>query len=153
VYEKFSAETFPAVPAQETAVTSTCRASLKACPGTLGRMDPTIHCCRGTVARPRLRKIARRVVVNSGSRGAPANVTPPDAVQKTAMASCRTSLPLPTLGFTCTDPLAVECDVEMQRDRSTCRRPPDHHLQPNPRRTSFCPPRRRYRVGWIVLED
>jgi hypothetical protein len=37
--------------------------------------------------------------------------------QKTAMASCRTSLPLPTLGSTCTDPLAVEYAAEMQSDR------------------------------------
>ena len=62
-------------------------------------------------------------VVNAGSRGAPANVTPPDAVQKTAMASCRASPPLPTLGFPGTDPLAVECHAEkMQCDRSTWRR-------------------------------
>ena len=47
----FSADTFPAVPAQEPAVTSTCRASLKACPSTLGRPksppSATIHCRRG----------------------------------------------------------------------------------------------------------
>ncbi len=65
VYEKFSEDTFPAVPAQERAVTSTCCASLKACPSILSRTEShpsaTIHCCRGPVARPRVRKIARRV--------------------------------------------------------------------------------------------
>jgi hypothetical protein len=39
-------------------------------------------------------------------------------LQKTAMASCRTSPPLPTLGSTCTDPPAMECHAGMQRDRS-----------------------------------
>ena len=65
VYEKFSEETFPAVPAREPAVTCTCCASLKAGLSTLSRTgsrpSATIHCCRGRVARPRFRKIARRV--------------------------------------------------------------------------------------------
>ena len=64
-YPHFRKDTFPAVPAQETAASSTCRASLKACLSTLSRTEShpfaTIHCRRGPVARPRLRKIARRV--------------------------------------------------------------------------------------------
>ena len=62
---KFFEDTVPAVPVQEPAVTSTCRASLKTCPGTLSRTElhpsATIHCYRSPVSRPRLRKIARRV--------------------------------------------------------------------------------------------
>jgi hypothetical protein len=40
VYPHFSEDTCPAVPAREPAVTSPCRASLKACPGTLSRTEP-----------------------------------------------------------------------------------------------------------------
>ena len=42
----------------------------------------------------------------------------PMPFEKTAMASCRTSSPLPTLGSTCTGPPAVERNAEMESDRS-----------------------------------
>ncbi|HEU0076101.1 MAG TPA: hypothetical protein VFQ76_00535 [Longimicrobiaceae bacterium] len=66
VYGNFSEDTFPALPARTPAVTSTCRASLKACRGTLSRPESRqIRPARSTAAaalvRPRLRKIARRV--------------------------------------------------------------------------------------------
>ncbi|HEU0076574.1 MAG TPA: hypothetical protein VFQ76_02930 [Longimicrobiaceae bacterium] len=65
VYPHFSEDTCPAVPAQETAATSTCCASLKACPSiSAGRSH--IRSPRSTAAavpwRVRgLRKIALRV--------------------------------------------------------------------------------------------
>ncbi len=85
VYEKFSADTFPAAPAQEPAVTSTCCASLKACRAPSAgrshirppRSTAAAACCASAVSQDRAAG-----VVNAGSRGAPANVTPPDAVQK-----------------------------------------------------------------------
>ncbi len=65
VYGKFSEDTYPAAPAQEPAVTSTCCASLNACPNTLGRTEshPVRHDppLPRPAACPRFRKIARRV--------------------------------------------------------------------------------------------
>ena len=65
VYPHFLQTPFPAVPAQEPAVTSTCRASLKALPehprpaeAASVRYDPLSP---QAVARPRFRKIAQRV--------------------------------------------------------------------------------------------
>ncbi len=122
----FSEDTFPAVPAQEPEATPTCCASLKPCLSpSAGRSH--IHPPRSTAPRPRGASAASQDraagVVNAGSRGAPANVTPPDAVSKTAMAFCCASLPLPTLDSTCADPLARECDAETQVNRSTLTAP------------------------------
>jgi hypothetical protein len=52
--------------------------------------------------------------VNAGSRGAAANVTPADAVAKNRDGILPRFTPLPTLGFTCTDPPAAENDTATQ---------------------------------------
>jgi|GEM_PF-3992328 len=64
VYEKFLEDTFPAVPTQETAVISPLR-PLEGLPEhplsrTKSQSSATLYCCRGPVARPCFRKIARR---------------------------------------------------------------------------------------------
>jgi hypothetical protein len=135
VYPHFPEDTFPAVPAREPAVTSTCRASLKGCLSTLSRTEShpsaTIQLC-GASAPSQDRASG---VVNAGSRGAAANVTPADALAKnrdgilprfTPSADPRLRLPA-CRGERCGD----------AGDRPTCRRPPDHRLQRNPRRTCF----------------
>ena len=140
VYGNFSEDTFPAVPAQEPAITSTCRASLKACLSILSRTES--HHMRSprspaTTARGESAASQDRAagVVNGGltRRSGERHASRCRSKNRDGILPCFTPSADPRLHLH--RPLAREQDAEMQRDRSTCRRPPDHHLQRNPRRT------------------
>ncbi len=137
----FQKRPFPPCPHGSRRSPPPCCASLKACPSTLGltESDPSATIHRGSSPwRARDFARSRNGCRERGSRGAPANVTPPDLVEKIKNRDgiLPHFTPLPTLGSACTRPLAAEKDAAMRTDRWTCQRPPDHHLQRNPRRTA-----------------